>query len=161
MTNRILTLVLAGYLALVAWGTLGPSPGEDIERVADRAKAAQRAVSGDTGQSRERAGGPAPPQASRARFAGLTGEEAANIVMFVPFGLLVPMRWPRWWWATVPAGIALSALIELVQLTVLTHRSPQWADIGWNGTGAAVGFALWGLGTALWRRLATPRGTPG
>lgn len=151
MTNRILTLVLAAYLALVAWGTLGPSPGEDIERVADRAKAAQRAVSGDTGQARE---------ASRARFAGLTGEEAANVVMFVPFGLLVPMRLPRRWWVTVPAGIALSALIELVQLTVLTHRSPQWVDIGWNGTGAAIGFALWGLGTALWRRLATRRRTP-
>lgn len=141
-SDRLLTVVLAAYLLVVAWGTLGPAPDEEIDRVATGAKAAGRVVTGENVPADER--GAASP--SSPRFGDLSGEEVGNVAMFVPFGVLVPLRFRRWRWWTVPAGVALSGLIELTQLVVLSHRSAEWRDMGWNSLGALVGFALWGLG---------------
>ena len=135
------------YLAVVAWGTLGPAPGEEVGRAARTAKVAQRAVSGTSTDA---------PVPDRPRFAGLSGEEAGNIALFVPFGVLAPIVLRRWWWATVPAGVGLSLAIETVQLALLDHRSPQWVDVRWNSTGALIGFVGWLVAAAVWRVVSRP-----
>jgi VanZ family protein len=117
VARRILTLALVVYLAVVAWGTLGPNPGSQVNAVVRQVKSA---------------------------------EDVGNIMLFVPFGLLVPLRFDRLKWWTVPLGSALSGAIELTQLLVVTHRTAQWSDWVWNTTGAALGFALFVLGTWAW-----------
>lgn len=151
--DLVVGALFVAYLAVVAWGTLGPSPGEEIDRAARRAKAAERVVVGDRG--------PSSADMDRPRFAGLTGEEVGNVAMFVPFGVLAPVAFRRWRWWTVPAGVALSGLIELTQLAVLSHRSPQWADVGWNGLGTVIGFSLWLGGSWVWWRSRSGGGRRG
>lgn len=146
--SRLLTVALVVYLAVVAWGTLGPQPGEEIDRVAHQAKAAERAMSGE----------PAAPAAAEPRFAGLSGEDVGNIAMFVPFGLLVPLRFRRWRWWTLPAGVAISGAIELTQLALLPHRSPEWTDVRWNSLGVLVGVGLWAVGAGVLRLPDLTRG---
>ena len=81
--------------------------------------------------------------------------------MFVPFGVQFPLLWPRRRWWTVPAGVTVSALVELVQLVLLSWRDPSVSDVRWNGLGAVVGFALWLAGASWWRlRLQRRQGAP-
>ncbi len=148
------------YLAGVAWATFGPAPYKEVDAAARRADAAGRAVLGGAAKgpgtgADDGAGGAASRR--EPSFGGLTGEEAANIVMFVPFGVLVPLRWRRWWWATVPAGAGLSCLIEGVQLVALDYRLPSWGDVRLNTLGAIVGLGLWLAGAAI-RSAARRRG---
>jgi len=65
-------------------------------------------------------------------------EAVANVVMFVPLGLLLP--WAAGWrpWRAVPAGLALSTAIELTQIA-LPERVPTVQDVVMNTLGAAVG----------------------
>jgi hypothetical protein len=72
----------------------------------------------------------------------IPSEYALNVLLFVPFGFLVPMLWPRAdrLWAVVPAGLAFSLLIELSQL--LNNRASDVDDLLMNTLGAAVGFLL-------------------
>ena len=66
-------------------------------------------------------------------------EFAANIALFVPFGLLVAAAWPRtnaWW--IILLGFSASAAIELVQ-TMLPSRYPTVSDVIANTLGAVVG----------------------
>ena len=80
------------------------------------------------------------------------GQDVSNVLMFLPVGLLFPVRFKRWRWWTIPIGSATSALIEVLQLTVARHRDPELVDWVWNTVGTIVGFALWlGLREA-WRR---------
>ncbi|MGX5697450.1 VanZ family protein [Agromyces soli] len=81
-------------------------------------------------------------------------EFAANIVLFVPFGLLVALAWPRLSpWLVIGAGCLTSISIELVQLTLPT-RFPTVSDVIANTTGAAIGYAL-----VAWWRLRRLRAT--
>src|SRR5665647_933705 len=52
----------------------------------------------------------------------LVVEALANVVMFVPLGLLLPVATRTRAWLAVPAGAGFAALIELSQLTFLPHR---------------------------------------
>ena len=129
-------MVFVVFLAGVGYGTFGPSPGGEIDRVAE-------AVKGVGSRDRDRLQPTArlEAEADRDWFAFVSAEDLANVAMFVPFGVLFPLVLPalrRW---TVPAGVALSSFIELLQLTLLTHRSPTWDDIWWNGIGTVIGFA--------------------
>lgn len=66
-------------------------------------------------------------------------EFAANIALFIPFGLLVAAGWPRtnaWW--IVLRGFSASAAIELVQ-TLLPSRYPTLSDVLANTVGAIIG----------------------
>jgi glycopeptide antibiotics resistance protein len=152
VSRRLLTLALVVYLAVVAWGTLGPDPGSEVNAVGRQVKSVEVVVRGESSPA------PSTPAARAAkaspRFGRLSSEDLGNILLFVPFGVLVPLRfrWLRWW--TVPLGCALSGAIELTQLLVLTHRSAQWRDWQWNTVGAAVGFALFLLGSLAWSRAA-------
>ncbi len=88
----------------------------------------------------------------------LTDEGVANVAMFVFWGLLFPVVLPRRRWWTVPAGAALSGMIELIQLLFLSWRLPSLNDIGWNTFGAVLGFILWLAASAVWRRRPSARG---
>ncbi len=76
-----------------------------------------------------------------AAFDLVTLEVVANVVMFVPLGLLLASsaRVPRPWLA-VAAGLALSAAIETTQIA-LPGRYPTLQDVVANTAGAALGAA--------------------
>jgi VanZ family protein len=69
-------------------------------------------------------------------------EKAANVAMFVPFGLLITgLDRRRWWWGLlVPA--ALSAAAEVSQLVLRPERFATWTDVAANTAGAALGVVV-------------------
>jgi len=77
-------------------------------------------------------------------------EILANVVLFVPFGILAltAFRWMRVWSATL-AGLATSCLIEGVQLFLPTRYSTV-SDLIANTAGALIGALL----VVAWRRRA-------
>jgi len=84
-----------------------------------------------------------------------------NIVVFVPFGLLLPTACPplATWRRTALTGLALSASIELGQLAAsvlvgYSYRVTEIDDVILNVTGVVLGFAAW---SALARRAAERR----
>lgn len=64
-----------------------------------------------------------------------------NIVLFVPLGALVMLRWPRLHplWVVV-LGFAASSAIEVVQLALITARDPTPNDVALNTAGTALGW---------------------
>lgn len=85
--------------------------------------------------------------------AAVVFEFLANIVLFVPFGLLVSIASPRWSpWLVIGLGCLTSVAIELVQFALPT-RFPTVSDVIANTTGAAVGYLL----VAWWRLSRIPR----
>jgi len=156
--GRILAWALVGYLAVVAFGVFGPTPGNQIQQVGNGVRQAAEEIafplpwrSSADGQSRR----PEVPVLGR-----LTDEAVANVAMFVFWGALFPVVLPRRRWWTVPAGAALSGMIELIQLLFLSWRSPSLIDVGWNTVGAIFGFILWLAAWAVWRR-RRPSGAAG
>lgn len=85
-------------------------------------------------------------------YAGL--EALANVLMFVPFGVLVSLLVRRTWLVVV-LGLCLSSAIELAQLLLLPTRVPTLQDVVLNTLGAALGV----LGLQLVRSVATRRRT--
>ena len=150
MRRRWLDVVFAVYVAVVAFGVFGPSPGEALDQAGQGARRLDAEVRSMVpgGQS----GSSSTPAPTRDLVRGLSSEDVCYIVMFMPFGVLFPTRWPRWRWWTIPAGVALSAGIELTQLLFLSWRSPSPIDIRWNSLGAVLGFSLWHAGRAVLRR---------
>lgn len=75
-----------------------------------------------------------------------------NLLMFVPFGLLVPFcfRRARTVFSTVPLAFMLSVLLEYTQY--LTQRGHAQADdVLMNTLGAAAGFLLFCAGLFVFR----------
>ena len=69
-------------------------------------------------------------------------EFLANVVLFVPFGLLLSVAAPRWSpWAVIGLGCLVSVAIELVQLGIPSRVSTV-SDVIANSAGAALGCAL-------------------
>ncbi len=69
-------------------------------------------------------------------------EFAANVALFVPFGILVPLIAPLWHpWLVIASGFALSCLIEFVQ-TALPSRFPTASDLLANTLGTALGVGM-------------------
>ena len=79
-------------------------------------------------------------------------EALANIVMFVPFGILVPLAMRRPAWTAVPLGAGFSTAIELSQLAFFPERVPTPQDVVMNTLGAAAGVVA--LATAQRRSVA-------
>ena len=70
-------------------------------------------------------------------------EILANVVLFVPFGLLIALLVPtRWWWLVVVGLIAIAAAIELGQALFLPGRVASLDDVIANSTGGVVGVAI-------------------
>lgn len=70
-------------------------------------------------------------------------EFAANIAMFIPFGVILALRLPRRrWWLAVVLAAALSGAVELAQALFLPDRVPAWSDIVANTSGALLGALL-------------------
>ncbi|TXK17433.1 VanZ family protein [Homoserinibacter sp. GY 40078] len=73
-------------------------------------------------------------------------EFAANIAMFVPFGILAMTAYSMRVWSATLAGLATSALIEAVQLA-LPERFATLQDVVANTSGALIGALV----VATWR----------
>jgi acetyltransferase-like isoleucine patch superfamily enzyme/VanZ family protein len=69
-------------------------------------------------------------------------EGAANVLLFVPLGLIVALLLPtrRWWLAAIAGGLT-SAAIETVQYLALSQRTASLGDIVNNTLGAVLGAA--------------------
>jgi VanZ family protein len=77
-------------------------------------------------------------------------ESSANVVFFVPLGLLVVLlAGARWWWAGAAAGLLVSCVIETGQALFLPARYASLDDVVTNTLGAVVG-ALVGVVALGW-----------
>ncbi len=117
----VVRVLLVAYLAAVAAVTMAPAPAPDDAFGVVRATIAWLAERG-------------VPVTYESVEAG------ANVVMFVPFGVLVGLLVRRWW-AVVLLGAATSALIETVQRWLPTRYSTL-QDVVMNTLGALVGVAV-------------------
>jgi glycopeptide antibiotics resistance protein len=86
------------------------------------------------------------PVITRARV-----EFAANIALFVPFGVLLPLILRGARDLVLPLALVATVTIECTQALLLDARVPSVLDIIANLTGAGVGM----LGLELWRRRST------
>lgn len=77
-------------------------------------------------------------------------EFSANVLLFVPLGVLA-VAWRGRWWHGILLGLAVSAAIETTQLLFLPTRVADVRDVVANTLGAAVGV---GIGALLSRRIA-------
>lgn len=72
------------------------------------------------------------------------GEMVANVLLFLPLGLLIPLRWP--WWADpkrLLVALALASLgIETVQFAFGLGRTSSTTDILLNTVGGGVGYLV-------------------
>lgn len=69
-------------------------------------------------------------------------EFAANILLFIPLGLLLSFVLRRFWWA-VTACVLATCVIELSQGLFLPQRLASGYDILANSLGAVVGALVW------------------
>jgi VanZ family protein len=87
-------------------------------------------------------------------------EAASNVVLFLPFGVLVGLALPRrLWWLTVPLGFAAASAIEAGQLMFLPRRVASVQDVTVNTLGALLGVLLVvaGRGVGLLIRTVRPK----
>lgn len=75
---------------------------------------------------------------------GIITEILLNILLFVPFGFLVPTLKEsfRRWWKVLLLGLGFSLFIECSQL-VLHMGCFDTADLVHNTLGAAIGYIVW------------------
>lgn len=86
-------------------------------------------------------------------------EFAANILLFVPFGIILTLRLHRrLWLLAVALAAAVSGAVELAQAIFLPERVPAWSDIVANTAGALIGALLvlfvWSMHSRMARRRA-------
>lgn len=78
-------------------------------------------------------------------------EFLANVALFVPVGLLLPIAWSQLrLWHVVLIGALMSGMIESVQ-GLMPSRSPTISDIMANTLGTLIGGALVATVVAWWR----------
>lgn len=86
-----------------------------------------------------------------------------NVALFLPLGLLLPLVWEPMFRRLIPTlavGFALSAGIELVQLTFVDGRVAATDDVILNVSGVLVGWLLWRLLVHLLGSRGTAVGRP-
>jgi glycopeptide antibiotics resistance protein len=70
-------------------------------------------------------------------------ESFANVLLFVPFGLLIALLVPtQWWWVVVVGLVVVAGGIELGQALFLPGRVPSIDDVLANSTGGAIGVGI-------------------
>ncbi len=134
--RRVLPAVTILYLVAVAWITLNPFPPDP-----HRNRLLEALLAGF---------------ASVPALAWIdydVAEFTANILLFVPMGLLLTLLLGRWrWWLALSLGIAATLLIEFVQL-FLPARVSDARDLIANTLGTLIGIAV----AAVLRRARRPR----
>lgn len=75
-------------------------------------------------------------------------EALSNLALFLPFGVFVPLLWPRRRWLTPLLGFSLSLAVELLQMPL--RRAADLRDLLMNAAGVCVGLLV----SALLRRIA-------
>jgi glycopeptide antibiotics resistance protein len=80
-------------------------------------------------------------------------EMLANLVLFVPLGLLAPARWAALdrWASVILGALALSAGIEVAQFAFNLGRQASLTDVILNSAGAAFGYLLLRTGRPMLR----------
>lgn len=71
-------------------------------------------------------------------------QAAGNLLMLLPLGMLLPLRW-RWWHSparVVVAAFAASVCFELVQYALHVGRVTSTDDVLLNTIGAALGVSI-------------------
>ncbi|WP_374007130.1 VanZ family protein [Leifsonia sp. LS-T14] len=123
--RAVLAILIPVYLAAVGWITLNPAPGDP-------------------------AGNPLLRQVLRTLSAlpGLgwvdydVAEFSANVLLFVPMGVLFTLLLGVWrWWLAVAFGVAATLVIEFVQL-FLPERVSDPRDLLANTVGTVLGVAI-------------------
>ncbi|WP_223992491.1 VanZ family protein [Arthrobacter sp. NicSoilB11] len=85
-------------------------------------------------------------------------EAAANVVLFVPVGLVSRLAFPeKRWWQIGAFGLLVSGCIELGQLLFLHQRFASPSDIVTNTSGAVIGGLLAALAAQTQKRPAAFR----
>jgi hypothetical protein len=80
----------------------------------------------------------------------IVGQMAANVLLFVPFGMALVLRDRRVaWWRVIIVSAALSTGIEITQGLAGNGRSADITDVLMNALGGAAGWVL-GRGVLLW-----------
>lgn len=80
-------------------------------------------------------------------------EAAANVVLFVPVGLVSRLAFPeKRWWQIGAFGLLVSGCIELGQLLFLHDRFASPSDIVTNTSGAVIGGFLAALAVQTQKR---------
>lgn len=126
-TTRVARWLLGGYVLVVLALTLAPQGPVGGQRAARRAL--QPLVSALTGGS--------------ASISGAETEALLNVLLFLPFGLLLPLALPRLAPVLVLLGAAaLSLGVETVQSRLLDSRVPALQDVLHNAGGTAIGLVL-------------------
>ncbi len=73
----------------------------------------------------------------------LTKQIVLNVLMMIPFGILVPMLLKKEKsWCTIPLGIVFSAFIELIQL-LLRRGLFEIDDLIHNTLGCMIGYCIY------------------
>ncbi|GAB3601395.1 VanZ family protein [Microbacterium tumbae] len=139
LTRRIAIAISIPFLAALAYLTLWPT------RVEDRMPTT---LDGVLGLFRDRLGW------TWLGFAQL--ELIANILVFIPVGVLAFLLMPRRIWGIAFAvGPAISLAIEAWQAIALPERAATLADVAANSAGATIGVGLAILSTLLLSRRRT------
>ena len=69
-------------------------------------------------------------------------ETGANVLLFMPFGVLLALALPLQRGLVVPLALATTLVIESGQALFLADRTPSLRDIVANVLGAAIGLAI-------------------
>lgn len=128
-------VVLVAYLFVPVVLTLGPTPLEELRSFSRLLRSLAADLTG-----------------GRAAVTFREAEALANVAMFVPLGLLLPLALPGAYLSVMLAGAAAASLaIELTQYVVLPDRVPALLDVVMNTAGAAAGLVVGGDGRRLLR----------
>ena len=70
-------------------------------------------------------------------------EASANVILFIPLGVMAALAFPRkTWWQIGALGLLVSSFMELGQLLFLSSRYPSRLDLATNTVGCLLGFLL-------------------
>lgn len=143
MPPSVARLLLLAYLLVPAAFTLGAAPVAETDLFARVTRAALEAFT------------PLDP----ARLSTQRVEFLANVVLFVPLGVLLPSALPRVPLTLLLAVPVLGSLgVEVAQLLVVPGRTPDAVDVLANSTGGALGLLLGADLLRLWHaRRPSPR----
>lgn len=76
-------------------------------------------------------------------------EAAANVALFLPFGVIANLAYrDRRWWQIGALGMAVSGCMELGQLLFLNNRFASLQDVAVNTAGAVMGALLIRFGSS-------------